>query len=290
MRKTYLFLILCFLIGCSKPAEIDLPKPESKLILDAKLFQGDSTIVSIDASFAAFGEENRGELDSNSTVLLFEDGVLVEQVKRFGKSRKTFKSFYPTLMNKEYTVEVSNPSLGTVYGSTFTSNRIGEIIDAKLTDAEGISELTFTLKDEGSEEDAYLIYLKIDSIPYIERLNLRSSDPTLRTFFYEGIGSFDQERKSYVEFYLNDDEFNGQEKEFQLIIDDLRWNEAAASEASIELIVMRIEPIWLAHRKSLFDQAVSFLGIFSEPARIIQNVEGGFGIVRSAKTEKYIFQ
>tara|TARA_R110002096_G_C14654054_1_gene726740 strand:- start:2611 stop:3483 length:873 start_codon:yes stop_codon:yes gene_type:complete len=290
MRKTYLYLSLCFLIACSKPAEIDLPIPESKLILDAKLFQGDSIIVSIDASFAAFGEENRGELDSNSTVFLFEEGVLVEQVERFGKSRRTFKSFYPTLMNKEYTIEVTNPSLGLVSGSTFTSNRIGEIISAELTDTGGVSELIFTLKDNASEEDAYLIFVKIDSIPYIKRLNLRSSDPSLRTFIYDGIGSFDQERKSYVEFYLNDDQFNGQEKEFRLIVDDLRWNEAFASEASIELVVMRIEPIWFAHRKSLFDQAVSFLGIFSEPARVVQNVEGGYGIVRSAKSENYIIQ
>ncbi len=296
MRAIIVLMIVCcgVFFSCTKPAEIDLPVPDDKLVLDAKLYQGDSAEVWLTTSYPAFEEERRVGLDSTAKMRLFENGRFVEELQQsFTSSRVIiYKSFYSTKVNQVYTFEASYKSFNTARGSTLTSDRVAEIKSASLVTQGEVAELVFTLKDDGSAKDAYLVYVRVDSVALGSaiKLRLRTSNPILRSFFYSGIGNLDQEKKSWIEFYLDDAEFNGEEKEFRLTVDDNRWNQTVAREASLELIVVRIEPIWYEHQKSLFDQIQSFLGIFSEPARVVQNVEGGYGIVRSGKIKKYSLQ
>ncbi|TNE28929.1 MAG: DUF4249 family protein [Bacteroidetes bacterium] len=287
MNRYFLFFNFILVLSCSKSADIDVPTAPVRLVLDAKVLQGDSATVTLRSSYPTYEEDEQIWLDSTAKIVLFENGVAVDTMKPTHERQFRYISRYLTKPNTNYTVEASYVGFPSVHGSTQTLDKESDILNAEIITKEGETELHFQLQDRGNYSNAYLIYVLTDSVPYrsIRYLRMESFDPSVRTFVYDGVGSFDQESSSGIEFYLSDVEFDGATKNIILRVADYQWEPYISFQDSLELVVVEIESLWYEHEQSKYNQTRSSLGVFSEPARIVQNVENGYGIVRAGRVK-----
>lgn len=289
MNRLIIFLFLVISLACSKPADIDIPKPESRLVLDAKLFLGDSVEATVKASYPAFAIEEEVSLNNKPVeILLFEDGQFVDKLENKNLLRNRYVSYFKPSKDRQYSISASYQGFPVAEGSTTLNLGNGFIEEARISQNGDEAELIVSIKDDGQQDGAFLMYVGFDSIPFRRdfRLGLTSYDPIVRTFTYSGVGSFDQESNSGVQFYISDSRFSGEEREFRFKIDDFQWRDYISKLDSLELNVVHIDRLWYDHEKSKFDQLRSFLGVFSEPARIVGNIKNGYGLIRAGRIEK----
>ena len=263
-KYSIIIYLIIFLYSCTKEVKIDLPKPETKLVVNS-LFTPDSLFtVMISKNIDILKDEN--PLINNAKVELYADNQLLEVLKN------TSNGFYQSLTNKpkhniNYKVIVSATGFNQVSAYDILPSPV-KIIETSLTknagcDEEGnkMSSISIKFKDNPKEKNYYKI--KVDGFI------LRSNDPVIKCE-----GDLD-----YYPCYLlfKDNLFDG--KEYCL---NVKFIIPSSNEYNIIIYLSSLSENYYHYQKKLirhiYNQTPDIWDGSGEPVNMYTNVDNGYGI------------
>lgn len=287
-----LFLVT---VSCEKDLSFEVPVPEPRAVLDAKVYTNDSVLAYLSTSeYYLKGDDYEYGLDTSYVVHLYKDGDFIERLEAVA-GRTKYQSYYsskhrPT-SGSIYTVKASKTDLPNVEGSTLTPLPvpISEIIwDTTST---GIVKMSVSFEDPPGKGNKYLLTSSVKPRPGLRKqVIFRTIDPSLHTFKYNGVLEVENEEPYGTHFFLEDESFNGQIKTTVLELVRLQSDNWPDELEGIQVNLFHISEEWFDHEESKFNHYKSIVGVFSEPARVYSNVNDGLGIVGSGTAYTYFYK
>ncbi len=294
MRKIYirfvLFLCLISAASCEMTVDVDLPKFDPVLVLNARLETGKPALVDLTASRDVL-TANSGEFPPvrDAEVTLIRNGT------------DTFRgSFFQPLL--QYTFPIlpkpgdyfkiiaSHPD----YSSVTAETRVPSLVDlhnVKLTrnadtdiNGHALVRVNFDLDDPEAEQNFYsmeVFYVGPDSVR--NRACFESGDPV----FYEGGFGAEPGSREYFcdEVYFEDALITAHPYFMEIYLP-----EDHLPGLKFILIVLHLhDRAWYLYQRSLMAQLMTYGNPFAEPALVFNNIEGGLGIfAASSSVEAWI--
>jgi hypothetical protein len=188
---------------------------------------------------------------------------------------------FVTTPNTRFKIEVSHPSYPSISSEMTTTSKVNLTTVDSVTvvkNQENRLKITFNWNDP-SEENYYMVRIKQDiSAPdfeYTEFLYMESTDPSI-----DNSNNTDIDGSVYpVNTYLFDDKkFNGQQKEIEFLCYYYNPNtdpfNPVTENIYCQLITMD-KATYLYYQSASANANSDF---FSEPVKVLSNIENGFGI------------
>lgn len=275
-------MVLLSLFSCRKEIDFNGDTSESRLVVNG--------VVEMDSTFAVNVEKSTFFLDNNfnQNKFITSGATLTLENQNTGEiyvvTDPLYGSYYefPFMVtpNTSYSIKVEHESFNTVTSSTQTLSKTPIInVDTTSLESEDGQRLQFSLNwnDPAGEENYYMIRVKESYDSIFEYgssenfLQINSKDPSV-----EEINNSDIDGSTYDLNYLllSDALFNGAEKTIDFsIYHPFYWSEDS-KKIEVMLISMNKET-YLYFKSVQFHQPDDF---FSEPVKIYNNIEEGFGI------------
>jgi len=289
------------MVSCTKVIDLNIPDEAPKLVVNAP-FSPDSTWkILVGKTGPSVGIVTPITSIANASINLRENGSplsgwVVEKELSFkgGWNPDSDTLYFFTLPGKKpvagasYQLEVSAPNTPTATSSAMCLGPISlqNIIkrdSTNLIEQDYYNECTFDIADPGSSDDYYQIQLLLNDTftPFPISQGFYTSDLIINEFTDKGIFGAN---KNSLGFQLNDPFFsdalfNGQTRNFKIYYPSF-FN----TNGTVSLILVRYSKELFAHERSLRLQKDVGDNPFSEPVRIISNIQGGLGIFGSKVT------
>jgi hypothetical protein len=301
MKKLLTVLSLISMVSCTKVIDLNIPDEAPKLVVNAP-FSPDSTWkILVGKTGPSVGIVTPITSIANATINLRENGTplsgwVVEKELWFGGGWNPDADtlYFFTLPGKKpvagasYQLEVSAPitptasSIAMCLGPISLQN-IFKRDSTNLVEQDYYNECTFDITDPGSSDDYYQIQLLVNDTftPFPISQGFYTSDLIINEFTDKGIFGANKNSLGFQLYdpFFSDALFNGQTRNFKIYYPSF-FN----SSATVSLILVRYSKELFAHERSLRLQKELGDNPFSEPVRIISNIQGGLGIFGSKVT------
>lgn len=291
MKRILYVLFAISLLGCQRELGVDLPYEGDRLVIFG-LISADSTVaVRIQKTGPPTGRFLFSEsIVANAAVRLFENGVLVEQLRHTSTGNYLSPSGFKPKVGKGYSLKVSAPGLPDAdTGSEVIPSVVKvdsyvfrDTVTSPFTQDEA-RKLTFSFTDDAREANFYAAQIIGQ---------YRGNFVALNTFYIgrplevsEDLCSFLADDNQYV---LQDVCFNGMPFSADLGIstngnlqDTTGTGKSRGQQVDCDQILLRFRKVTRTYRDYLrlsgFDEE-GFLRAFALPTREFTNVTGGYGL------------
>src|SRR5688572_5148544 len=291
LRVCWLLPILA-VASCEMVVDVDLPPHESKLVVNCLLTPDSLVTVRVYKSLGPL-EQKDAEVITNASVVLLEDGVVVEKlpfITGFGKSYYRSAGFRPRPL-KTYTLQVSAAGFPDVQGSCVIPDKV-PIQEATIRDSAGIDEdgsyysrLLVKFQDPGEVKNFYNLSGK-ELFGY----NPAPMDPNAPwvyhyypIYFYSDLNDVEENDNNGV--LLKDDLFNGRTYELALNFYPNNFGGPGApgsgGKDTMMVAFKNLAPEYYEYFRKLQQHLYNQGGdIFSgEPVVMPSNIHNGYGIL-----------
>ncbi len=303
--KKYIFLslIMATSVACEKTIDFEIPYDPPKLTIDAKLRTGELVKAIVGTSQFSLSTETPN-VDSLSTVFLYEDGILVEEMqpRRYSsdiidnrgeiKAAFYYEGTYRPQPDHTYEVRAQRDGFTEARGNAFMYAPI-EIVRTFYDSANG--ELSVSFTDPPGMGDYYRISISPRSSDATDFSTLFGSyDPTIEFFETDDFDDLiDQDGLSFgYAGYITDEFFDGGLKKLKLIYygegGPFAPQPIPGMNGSFDIIIGRVSRSYYLHERSKSAQTIETP--FSEPTPIYGNVENGYGIVATSAIARVYIQ
>jgi len=276
----YLTIVLA---ACQKEIEFNGKSKASVLVLNG-VVENDSTFrIFLERSVFFLSSESENAKHISSGALVNVTNLSSGEVYTLTQSTVGNRYDFPfiTTSNTRYKIEVSHPSYPSISSEMTTTSKVNLTAVDSITvvkNQENRLKITFKWNDP-SEENYYMVRIKQDvttpDYDYSEFLYMESTDPSI-----DNSNNTDIDGSVYaVNSYLFDDKkFNGQQKEISFLCYYYNPNTNPFSPATeniyCQLITMD-KATYLYYKSA---SANAYSDFFSEPVKVLSNIENGFGI------------
>jgi hypothetical protein len=299
-------LAIVFLAACEKEVEVNLPKSDSKIVLNCIMSEDSLFSVSVTRTKKLYTDDNASIIIENAVVALYENNVFKENLPYVAEGVYTSKTFRPTNGNK-YKVVVKANGFKDAYAeeelikqATISDVNFKDSVYSNQNDTYGV--VSFMIDDPKTVSNYY--ELEVDLISYI---------PDFGSGPGSGNPPTDSIRMVYPTFMLIKDEAlkenytpSGIDGETDYGTDVLQFSdkfidgknykvEAFISSSSLDYsdsMMVKIKSVsksYYEYKRTVLQQGN--VGPFSEPVKVFTNVVGGTGILGSySQVKKYIIK
>jgi hypothetical protein len=287
MKKLIALIALVSLFSCEKIIEYDLPNPGNKITVQAFFTQADTISALVGESSYVLG--NSGPTaDPNAQVYLYRNEVVLDTMmpvlftsyfdNSTGREVPIYRYYsdYTADLGQEYRIEASKGDLPKVSGST----TVPAAIQIELVSGDSISnEYEIQILDNAKASDQYLLRCKIrtagSDASYYAYMTF--TDPSILSFSDGGDDPFDGSGEVYTqEAFVSGEFFVSGRKNIQLEVDAFFSN----PNDKLTMEVVKITEEYFKFKRTAAAYA-NYFELFSEPAQIFSNVNGGYGIIAS---------
>ncbi|MGB0176850.1 MAG: DUF4249 family protein [Owenweeksia sp.] len=301
--KKYIILPLVALIAiaCEKTIDFEIPYDPPKITIDTRLRTGELPRAIVGTSVYSLSAETPN-LDSLSKVFLYEDNVLVDQLRptRYNSdifdNRGNFKpayyyeGSYRPKADHTYEVRVQREGYQEARGSAYMYEPVN-ILQTFYDPQTG--ELIVSFFDPAGQGDHYRvsIFPRSAGNDFSYSMIFGSYDPTIEFFEtdeFEDI--FDTDGLSFgYAGYLTDEFFDGSLKKLNLVYyGDYEPSPDSMQTGSFDIVIERISRSYYLHERSKSAQTIE--NPFAEPTPIYGNINNGYGIVGTAAVSRVYIQ
>ena len=310
MKKVFAIFSLITTFSCTKVIDLNIPDEAPKLVVNAP-FSPDSTWkILVGKTGPSVGIVSPITSIANASINLQENGTpltgwVVEKELSFGGGWNPNPDtlYYFTLPGKKpvvgaaYQLEVSAPNTVT---ATASANCIAPVplknvvhsSQVYMMDQEFYDECTFEISDPSGGNDYYQIQLlMLDSFspfPELRGYPFYCNDVIINEFTDKG--TFGPQRTSLGfqldEPFFSDAFFDGQTRSFKIHFPS--YYLTISSE--IQFVLVRYSKELFQHERSLRMQFDVGNNPFSEPVRIISNIQNGVGIFGSKTKDIHVIK
>jgi len=278
-----LLIVLFLLVSCQKEIEFKGNSKTSLLVLNG-VVENDSTFrIFLERSVFFLSNEAADAKYITSGAEVKVTNLSTNEVFILNQSTSVNLYAFPfvTTPNTRYKIEVSHPSYPSISSEMTSTSKVNLLAVDSVTvikNQENRLKITFNWNDP-STENYYMVRIKqtvsAPEFEYDEYLYMESSDVAI-----DNSNNTDIDGSVYpVDSYLfNDSKFNGQQKEIEFICYYYNPNtdpfNPAAEDLYCELISMNKETyLYYVSMKANMES-----DFFSEPVKVLSNIENGFGI------------
>jgi Domain of unknown function (DUF4249) len=299
MNRVFLIFVLFASFSCTKIIDLNIPDEAPKLVVSAPFSTDSNWRILVGKSGPSIGVVTPVTSISNASISLKENGAplsgwVIEKELSFGGGwNPTSDTLYfftlPGIKpnpGSTYQLDVSAANTETVSATASCVSPIplANIVrtdSATFVDQDFFTECTFEISDPSGSNDFYQLQLQVqDSFtPFPITLSFYSNDLTINEFTDKG--AFGPSKNSLGfnldQPFFSDAFFNGQTKTFKLHYPSFYHN----MSISVNLVLIRYSKELFNHERSLRLQEEVGNNPFSEPVRIISNIQGGLGVFGS---------
>lgn len=301
MKKVLAILSLISMVSCTKVIDLNIPDEAPKLVVNAPFSPDSSWKILVGKTGPSVGIVTPITSIVNASINLRENGSplsgwVVEKELLFGGgwNPNADTLYFFTIPGKKpvpgasYQLEVSAPNTATATSSAMCLAPISlqNIINrdsTNLVEQDYYNECTFDIADPSNSNDYYQIQLVVnDSFSQFPiSQGFYTSDLIINEFTDKGIFGANKNSLGFqlYEPFFSDALFKGQTRNFKIY-----YPSFFKSNATVSLILVRYSKELFAHERSLRLQQEVGGNPFSEPVRIISNIQGGVGIFGSKAT------
>lgn len=298
MRKIInILLVYIFFKSCEKDLVINFKDAEIKQVINGTIRENSKVKVYISKSKLA-NDNSSVEFISNATVQLFEDGIFIEnlnyEVENGTNKLGYYISNYRAQANHTYKITSKVENLKDVEASEFLHAK-ADITQQSILKFPTLQEsatrcvINFTIKDNGNEQNCYMINV-------YEKIKTYTIDSLLDTIFYEGyydpnikIPQYSNEETT-DQIFIKDTKFNGTEMTFTIEFDGTYYY---ATNVAEQLYIFDVSNIGEAYYNYFYYQQLYKGGISNsnkEPISLISNIKNGYGQFSSINTKTFIYK
>jgi len=308
---TYSFLAFLLILFSScedwfeTTADLDVPIPESKIVVNSILNDDRPFIATISHSIPVLDERyiyNGETRITNATVEVFEGEEFLTALEfyevlnvanaYYGDNLYAAPDFSPEI-GKEYTIKVSAPGYESVQAVGLIPNPV-EIDDIELTDIDYLSlagegdysEYTLSFTDEPSVENYY--YIRVFECDQYDNCNswcLFSLDAVFGASNDDPFAGSEIDCKRGIDSYFRDLTFSDLEKKLEFFVDRNLVNQINSGK-NIELFLGTISKDFYLYSRSVDFQGSNRDNPFAEPVQVYSNVENGYGFFGGASQSR----
>lgn len=271
-------LLICFVCGCTREVVIKVKEGVPKIVVSSITATGDLFEVYVSNSYSIFSERINiwDDAATDAAVSIYENDVLIE-ILSFDADSKTYKAdrVRPTVGNT-YRIEVSRPGFETVSATSEVpqpipietvvvekdarqlNNQPQTGIRLSFTDISGDNYYGIEFTSPGGNKPC--LYCRDAAIEKISDLDLFEME-----FCYDA-----------DDLLMSDESFRNQEKQVQTYLEEYYIQPAPPEYASIALRHMNQAYFRFLTSRNL--NSIVQGNPFAEPANVMGNINGGFGI------------
>jgi len=267
-----LVFLSCFILGCEKEVQIDLPEHKTQPVLNC-LFSQDS-IFKVHLSKTVSIVNNFSSKISDATVHLYENELFIEELTFDGN---IYTSTILPKTNIKYQIKVNTPKFQNITAFDYTPSKPNFISTSYqenvYTDEEGydMSQLTIEFQDNPNKKNYYevVFYAKEEtSIPFVPYFDEKNNDPVLLN---------EELLKLAPEILVFSDElFNGTTYKLKINYSSIEDN------LGLKIYFRHITENYYNYKKRLiihlYNQEHDIWEGVGEPVTMYTNIEGGYGI------------
>lgn len=306
--KVYLALILVLLFGCTKELDIDYPAKDSKMVLNAVIYEGEPIRVNITHTLL-YDNAKAFEAVPDAKVNLYKNNEFIEELVYTDKG--FFIGNHKPTKGSTYELKVEHDVYTNVSAKTTIPNELAINIIKYTVDTTDIFNpkihIEVQFNDDESTKDFYRIhawhsvqnynydysyddngYTEIKTIGDTTKQNIPIV--TENALFKAVLNTFTDGNYAYYNSEpFSDEEFNGTSVNFDFTLSD--FNDQFRYDAvddTIHLDFFNYSKEYVEYITDYMNQSNSD-DFFSEPVFMYSNVEGGVGIFASATKQNFTF-
>lgn len=282
-----LLIILLHLLACESIVDVDLPKQESKIVVNSLFTPDSSWKVNISKSLGTFDNSNvindqYGDYRktvpeiTNANVEIWEGDNFIIKLEYSQNGFYVTENIFPE-SNKFYQIKVSAENFNsiTAINSVPIAPAILNVENSIVENSDygGSTELEISFKDQENVDNYYsLALMRTYPSGYSYNIWFESED----VIFSGGSTiSFEDESLFYGSQALFDDAiFDGKNYSLRIINNEYYYQD----DAKIEIVLTSLSKELFTYQKSIDAQRKAQDNPFSEPVFIHGNIEGGLGI------------
>ncbi len=286
--KSRVFQIMTILamiafLNCQTIVQVDLPEHQPALVVNGFFSPTDGWIVFLSHSVAALSNDYPKEV-TGATLEIYEDSVRVATLGEL-QSGVYFSGVPTPQPGVEYTLRASASGFETV---TASSN-LPEMVPITNVQIESVAgeyggkgvNLTVQFEDAGGRKDYYEVFLlgeRSDGSTHI--LGLKSKDLAI-TQNNPDVDLGEEQEFFGISAIFEDAIVNG--KRYDLQVSGELYND----ETHITVMLSHVTETVFRHLRTAEFQNINDDNPFSEPSRIFQNVQNGYGVFGGINTAAF---
>ncbi len=270
-------------LNCETVVEVDLPDHQPALVVNGFFSPANGWYVFLTHSVAALSNDYPEEV-SGANVEILEDRIVIATLGELQKG--VYFSGIPTPRpGVEYTLRVAAPGFETV---TAASN-LPEIVPIKSVQVETVPthyngktvHLTVRFEDDGTHKDYYEIFLLGETRDQFDKLIYLQTKDLAITQNNPDIEPGEEPRFFGRSAMFDDAILNGTTYNLQLTAD------LYEGETHITVMLSHVTETIFRHLRTAEFQDINDDNPFSEPSRIFQNVQNGYGVFGGINTAAF---
>lgn len=282
-----LMIFSVLLAACQKEIDVDYPESGGQLTLNSVLSPGDSVWATV-SSTLAFEDTTANPYFKDAEITLYEDGELVDTLKvcarRYritqGDSVFIYCSHQPVKAAREYELRAFKAGYPEVRGKTTVPVRASVEYIHNLPE-DGGRQYKVTLQDKEDDENYFMLQLlrRSDLPPPLGRdqvAELTTTEPGVSLYSYFGILKLPTDPERGNTAYFNDEYFTGGQHTLQFEAD------FSSDEKANKVKLYTVSREYFRYVRALSINSALAEHPFSDPVRVPDNIENGFGLVGAA--------
>lgn len=305
MKRIIAILVLFQAFSCTKIIDLNIPDEAPKLVVNAPFTPDSSWKILVGKSGPSVGVVTPISSISNASVSLKANGTplsgwVIEKELSFGGG---WNPTADTLFF--FTLPGQKPSAGTMYQLDITApnteavsataqcvtpislNNIVRTDSTAIVDQDYFNECTFQISDPAGSNDYYQLQLIVNDsfVPFPISQSFYTNDLIINEFTDKG--AFGPNKTSLGfnldQPFFSDAFFDGQTRSFKIHYPSFYH----LTSSQVSLVLVRYSKVLFTHERSLRMQEEVGNNPFSEPVRIISNIQGGLGVFGSKATSSH---
>lgn len=305
MKRIVAIFVLFQLVSCTKVIDLNIPDEAPKLVVNAPFSPDSSWKILVGKSGPSVGVVTPVTSISNASVSLKANGTplsgwVVEKELSFGGGWNPTADtlFFFTLPGQKptagtvYQLEVSAPNTETVSASAqcvapVSLDNIVRKDSTAFLNQDYFNECTFQISDPSGSNDYYQLQLIVNDsfAPFPFPQPFYTNDLVINEFTDKG--AFGPDKTSLGFFldqpFFSDAIFDGQTRSFKIHYPSFYH----ITSSQVNLVLIRYSKVLFTHERSLRMQQEVGDNPFSEPVRIISNIQGGLGVFGSKASSSH---
>ena len=305
MNRVFFIFVLFASFSCTKVIDLNIPDEAPKLVVSAPFSTDSNWRILVGKSGPSIGVVTPVSSISNASISLKENGAplsgwVIEKELSFGGGwNPTSDTLYfftlPGIKpnpGSTYQLEVSAPNTetATATASCVTPIPLANIVrtdSSALVDQDYFNECTFQISDPSGSNDYYQLQMIVNDsfVPFPISQSFYSNDLIINEFTDKGAFGPDKTSLGFNldQPFFSDAFFDGQTRSFKIHYPSFYH----LTSSQVSLVLVRYSKVLFTHERSLRMQEEVGGNPFSEPVRIISNIQGGLGVFGSKATSSH---
>ena len=290
MRQILQLIGLSFIfLSCMKEIDIEYPEDQEVLVLNALLDEADTSTAAVSITLP-YEQLEASPYFKDADLYLFENDQQVEKLNicsayrtAGGDSVWRYCSFYNYKPGAYYTVKAHKAGYPVLSGTTRFPSEVAITSISEHPDEEYGLPVEVSLQDPAAEDNYYILEFIDKTFPRSpeNEIVLRSSDPDVELYAYYGLISVPLDDKQGYLAFFTDQHFNGKKKTVKL---RLEVDDSPSANPYTFARLHSVSRHYYEYTKSININRAVGENPFSEPIRVISNIENGVGVVGARQT------